>query len=254
MLVSLLVSFLTFASALWFVLRICFVYQSKKLITSQRMTKIGTFYFFAFLFLYFYFFSDAFLFFVSSFLLILCFPVGFAVNMKCRQRQFHSEFLSFISLILISMKKGDSYSRSVQVSLQSRRWKQRSLLESVFEDVTFSQQKSSISLPSFAKLLMELQRELMGVRSNQHMAIERVTRVRERFRQRIIFRQKSMQIWSHFGFQAGLLSLIYGGILTYVIFEMGFVAHRSVIFLSLSLYISGILSLILIARGKKWRI
>ena len=237
-----------------FINRIFSIYKKQHFFTLKNMTKIGTFYFVLLIVLYFKFFLEPFWFFIATLSALFVFPIIILVVVKFHQHQFHSEFLRFLSVVILRMHRGEGFLMASHGSLESEIWKQDHLLKSLVDNVTFSQQKYGQYTGLFGQLLYEIQSEFRDVRNNQHQAIDRLCNLRKNLRDRFIFRQKSRQIWGFFLYQTGILSLIYIGIFIYIIQEVGFYEHQKVIFLSFIFYFAGLISIYFLAKGKKWAI
>ncbi len=248
------ISLLILMSVFTFVHRIFFEFKKQHIFPLKILTKIVTFYFCFLITLYFYFFNQPFLIWIFAFLSFLLFPILIFCLKRFHQHQFHGEFLRFLSLVVMSMQRGLSFPTAMESSLRVGNWKQDQLLRRIYEDVVFSQQELSHQTGLFGQYIDQIRDELTRVSEHQHQAIDRLCNFRKNLRDRLIFRQKSRQIWSYFTYQVGLLSFIYIGLLVFILKEYGFKPYWFSFFLSFSLYFSGLLFTYWIARSKKWHI
>lgn len=249
-----LLSLLILMSVLVFVNRIYFEYKKQHFFSLKMMTKIGTFYFVFLIALYFYFLKQVFWFWLLSMVSIIVFPLLIFFLRKFHQQQFYSEFLRFLSMVILSMQRGMSLGAAMESSLRLGNWKQGQLLRGIYEDVVFSQQETVADTSQFSQYIRQIGLELSRVNQHQHQAIDRLCNFRKNLRDRLIFRQKSRQIWFYFFYQVGVLSLIYLLILSFIVSEYGFFNFANSILLSFCLFGLGVLVTFYIGRNKKWSI
>jgi hypothetical protein len=152
------------------------------------------------------------------------------------------------------MQQGSGFMSSLQGVLRSGNWKQRRIFLRIIENVAFSQQEPVGFSGPFSRFIDEINQEFLQVKNNQHQGIDRLCNFRKNLRDRLIFRQKSGQIWRFFSFQLGILSFIYVGIFIFVVREYGFSSFQKQFFLSFLFYFLGVLCVVFLARGKKWSI
>jgi hypothetical protein len=220
----------------------------------KTMTNFGTFYVFILFALYFYFFNRPFWFWFTTFLTLFFIPIATFFIVRFHQHQFHGEFLRFLSMVILAMKRGLSFSAAMEVSLRGNSWKQDQLLKSLYENVVFSQQEPVAKKGRFGELIRQIHLEFRSLHQDSHLAIDRLCNFRKTLHERIIFRQKSRQIWFYFAFQLGLLSLIYSALLIFVLLQNGFSRYPEPYYLSFILYFAGVIFTIVIARRKQWPI
>lgn len=241
-------------SVLLFVVRIHSYFKKQHIFPLKIMTKIGTFYFVFVFTLYFFNFQRPFWFWLLSFTSLLVVPLFLFLLTKFHQQQFYSEFLRFLSLVILSMKRGQSFSHSLETSLALGTWKQGQLLGQIRDHVVFSQQEPVVKMGLFGQFIKQISSEFRTINGNQHLAIDRLCKFRKNLLERLNFRQKSRQIWSYFYYQLGILSVIYLLIFLFVAKEYGVIPFKKSFFLSFVFYLLGLLSTFLIGRGKKWSI
>lgn len=248
------VSLLILMFVLMFVDRIFGHYKKQHIFPLKLMTNFGKLYFIFIIVLYFNTFLTPFWFWIVCFASILVFPFLIFFTAQFHQHQFYSEFLRFLSVVILGMQRGQSFSSAFEVSLRGNSWKQDQLLKGIFENVVFSQQEPVAKTGQFGLFIQQIHEELTLVQSNQHLAIDRLCNFQKNLRDRIIFRQRSRQIWMYFGYQIGLLSLIYFGLFAFIFIEYGFFQFKKSFFISFLFYSLGILATIYIGKKKKWLI
>lgn len=254
MLKNTFVSLLIFLFVLMFVNRIFSYYKKQHIFPLKMMTNFGTFYFVLLIVVYFFKFQSPLWLCFFSFSMMFLLPFLVFVFARFQQQQFYSEFLRFLSMVILSMQRGMSFSTAMEVSIRSRAWKQDQLLTRIYENVVFSQQEPVAKRGLFAQFLSEIHVELHAIYNHQHQALDRLCNFRKNIRERLNFRQKSRQIWLYFAYQLGLLSLIYLSILVYIVIEFGFFQFQKSFLRSFVFYSFGFLFTLVLARGKKWSI
>lgn len=249
-----LFSLLIFLSVLCFAHRIFQIFRQKKLLEKKLLTKIGTLQI-CFLFLsYQQFFLRPFHLWISS-ILVLCFvPIVIFVIRKNQQRQFQSEFLRFLSQLVLQMQMGHSWQTSFQKTLRENTWRQGFLLQQIYENVAFSPQADFGKSGPFAEFLKRIRNELIYVHKHQHLAIDRLCNLQKNLRTEFYFRRKSGQIWTYFAYQLGLLSVLFWGIFIFTLFHQGWKEHSEVFLVSFLFYGMGFLIVFIMLKGKKWEI
>lgn len=249
-----LISLLIIVSVIVFVHRIIFQFKKQHFFIHKLMTKIGTFYLLFIFLLYLKFFFHPIQLWFFCFSSILIFPATFFCLTQFHQHQFYSEFLRFLTLLVLKMQMGLGFRASYEQTLNQESWSYRLLLKQIYDNVTFSQQGKLPKYRGFRQFIGRIHSELHAVQAHPHRAIDRLCNFRDQLIQERFFRRRSRQIWLNFGLQLGILSLIYWFIFVYVCLQYGFFKYLNVFLLSLSLYFLGFLILFLIVRGKKWRI
>ncbi len=251
---NILISLCIFMSVLVFVYRIYLHYFRQHFFSMKFMTKIGTFHFVFLLILYLKFFEETFFLWLCGISSLIILPSVFFIFLKIHQKQFHSEFVRFLSLTILSMQQGYGFTSAFQRILQTGNWKQRRVFQHIFDNVAFSQQEKLSYTGPFGVFIDEIREQFVEVKNNQHQGIERLFNFRKNLRDRLIFRQKSRQIWTFFLFQLGILSVIYVGIFIFVVHEYGFFEFKKQFLLSFLFYFCGVAVVIFLAKGKKWSI
>ncbi len=249
-----LVSIAIFVFVFVFVNRIFGQIKKHHVFPLKLMTNFGTFYFIFLFGLYFYFFAHPFWFWLVCFLSLILFPAFVFLLVQFHQQQFYSEFLRFLSMVILAMRRGLSYSAAMEVSIRGGDWKQGQLLRGIYENVVFSQQEPVVKKGLFGQFIHQIHVQLKALHHDPHRAIDRLCNFRKNLLDRLNFRRKSRQIWAYFGFQLGLLSFIYFGLLAFVAFQNGFHRFKTSFLLSFLFYLLGLIATLIIARLKKWHI
>lgn len=249
-----LFSLLIVLSVQVFVTRILYRDKRTLLFSREIMTKIGTFYcFFVFLIFFSYFKQPFHLWFILL-LSFFVFPISFFFLKKYRQQQFCSEFLRFLSLLILKMKMGMAFRSSYESTLSESQWKFRSLLASLLENVVFSPHETVANGSHFTHFLNEIIKEFSFFDSHPHFAIDGLKNFQERLVKRTFFRRRSRQIYYQMGGQLVVLSIIYVSVFAFVVFEFGWRRNIYIFILSGSLYLGGSLIFYLTGRRKQWNI
>ena len=218
------------------------------------MTKIGTFYCFFVFLIFFSYFKEPFHLWLILSLSFFVFPLSFFLLKKHRQQQFYSEFLRFLSLVILKMKMGMAFRSAYEGALSTSQWKFRGLLASLLENVVFSPQKTVVHGSQFTLFLNEIIKEFSFFDSHPHFAIDGLKNFQERLAKRTFFRRRSRQIYYQMGGQLVVLSLIYLCVFSFVVYEFGWRKNMGVFLFSFSLYLAGAITFYFVGRRKQWNI
>ncbi len=251
---NILISFVILLSVLMFARRIYEHFYQQQFIKKKLLTKIGTLHF-SFLFvLYFFNFKNPFHLWVLTFLSLSLFPLFVFIILKIHQHQFQSEFLRFLSSVILRMQMGRSFVSAMESSLSEGEWKQRTILMRIYDNVVFSPQVKFEKTGPFVGFVQTLVVELSYVHQHQHLAIDRLCNFQKNLQSEFIFRRKSRQVWCYFAYQLGLLSVIYWSLFAYTFHQYGFLVFKKSFFLSFLFYFFGVFFVYFIIRSKKWHI
>lgn len=249
-----LLSLCILLSVLLFVLRIFYHYKKQHIFPLKIMTKIGTFHVVLIFILYVFYFSQPFWFLIYCFVTLFAFPIFIYLFTKFLQHHFYSEFLRFLSGVILKMQMGYSFTSAMESCLGQSSWLNHGLLVHIYENVVFSQQEVCQNTGPFSRFINKMVCEFRLVHQNQHLAIDRLCKIQKNLQNHLFFRRKSRQIWSYFGYQIGILSFIYFGLILYVVSHFGFSKFQNIFLLSFGFYSLGVLFLYFLVRGKKWHI
>lgn len=249
-----LISLFIVVSALLFVNRIYSKIKKQHIFIRKLMTKIGTFHFIFLFLIYFFYFSKPFQIWFSIFLSLIILPLIIFLLTKIHQRQFHSEFLRFLSLLIIKMQMGSAFRTAFEKCLVEETWKQASFFGHIYENVVFSQQKVLPKAGGFGSFIAEILQEFAYAQTYSHQSIDRLCNFRDQLLDDQFFRRRSSEIWMHFALQLVVLSIIYWGIFVYVCWNYGFQKYFSIFSVSLSFYFLGVFILQYLIRRKVWHI
>lgn len=249
-----LISVLVLMSVLMFVHRIYNRIREQNLFPNSLLTKIGTAHFVFIFLLYFIFFLNPFHFWMCAFVSVALVPAIVFVVTIILQQHFYSEFLRFVSVVILKMQMGHSFVSSMEQALATETWRQKGLLSEIHRNVVFSQQVKIYKSGPFNSFVGKVVHEFHLIYFNQHQAIDRLCNFRKNLQAELFFRRRSRQIWTYFAYQLALLSFIYFALFIFIVREYGFFQFKTAFYYSFSLYFFGIVSLYFIIRGKKWRI
>lgn len=249
-----LISLLILMSVLLFVNRIYHQFKKQHFFSRETLTKIGTVHVFFVFVLYINYFSQPFWLWFFSFTSIIVVPLVVFIFIKLHQQQFYSDFLRFLSVLILKMQMGLSFRSAIERSLEEESWRHGYLLQHIYDNVVFSQQGKCQKTGPFGRFIRRVVSEFSLVHFNQHQAIDRLCKFRKNLQEELFFRRKSRQIWLYFGYQLGLLTVIYLAIFSFIVQEYGFLKFKIVFLLSLVSYFLGIFFVYIIGRRKEWRI
>ena len=241
-------------SATVFVHRIYFFRLNKTVFSSENMTKIGTLHCIFLFIIFFHFFSHTFHFWAFTVLSFLIFPISLFLLIKSRQSQFYSEFLRFLSMVILRMQMGSGFRTAWEECLDQGQWRQERLLHGIYSNVVFSPQELPVQRGYFHEFINKIIEELREVRSSPHQGLDRLQKFRDDLVQDLFFRQKSRSVWRHMMSQWFLLSLFNGLIAFYVGTHFGWQQNKNIFLMSFAFYLFGVALLLIQMRRKKWPI
>ncbi len=251
---NIFISLLILLSVLMFAHRIYEHFHKQQFIKKKLLTKIGTLHFCFLFLLYFLNFQKPFQLWIFSFVSLSLFPLMIFIILKFHQYQFQSEFLRFLSSLILRMQMGQSFLSGMESTLSEGDWRQGVLLQRIYQNVVFSPQVKFEKTGPFVGFLQNAIDELTYVHQHQHLAIDRLCNFQKNLQSEFFFRRKSRQVWSYFAYQLGLLSILFWTLFFYNIYQHGFFIFKNSYLLSLFFYFLGVWVVTFLLRSKKWHI
>lgn len=164
------------------------------------------------------------------------------------RHQFRLNLLKFVDEIILLMMTGKSFRDSyLQLTANAKDFfhiKMRELLL-----VANFQSDSHLARTPEVQQIAHL---VQVIEKNPHKAIEKLRALRRQLHWSLLFRRKAKLATVQIRAQAIVLSLLYVGLLIFVLRNQGLQAH-SVVLPSMILFFSGLLTLLLIGRKQKWK-
>lgn len=168
-----------------------------------------------------------------------------------RRQNFQKNIINYLDSLIIRIRSGVSLKQAIQELGKLQKGSSRFYFNEIASAMEFRLETGhSIKDPLFLEVLLELQQ----VCCNSYKSVERLRGFRRKIKMRQDFRQKSRQAALQVRAQASILILIYLALLVFVLSSNDFPSVRRTIFVSLCLFIFGLLVSYRVSRGFKWKI
>lgn len=158
--------------------------------------------------------------------------------------------IPFLDGVILSLQTGKSFRTSLRVAAELQEGWVHIRLREVVESLTVSE--NVIAMKS--ALIKDFRAELMEIDQSQTRCLEQVQALRRQLKMQEDFRRRSGQVTQQLKMQAIIVTALYLGLLIFVIVQFGFLKHRSLIFLSLFFFITGLFWIFLMGRRMKWKV
>lgn len=228
-------------------------YLQKSIVTKTQMTKIGSFYVVINIIVS-LFFSSIWLHFISVFAPIIVFVCLLYFKFISLENQFHSDFPDFLTMVILKMKSGKSFRKSLQESVLESPMKYQGRLANICDRVSFSQQFRDKKMTLLSPFLSETIQIFRKIDVSSHRSIEKL----ENFRSRLItinnLRHKSGQIRGQIQLQCYLLLGIYVSCFAIVLINYQIREVAALLASSFILFLLGFLMVHMIGRSVRWKI
>lgn len=222
-------------------------------ITELQMTKIVSAYFLAQVFQF--LFSGNFLWqWTFVFAPIFAFIAWIFFYRARLESRFSSEFPDMLTNMILHMRAGKSFRRSLQETAADVPERYATRLLYILENVVFSPQNGDKRMTQRSPFIRQIIVEFAKIDRSSHQSIEKI----ENFRCRLLilrdFRRRSGQIRGQIQSQALVLTLIYGLCLAFVAISFPLRELAGLILFSALLFLAGLLVMIQLGRRVKWKI
>lgn len=160
------------------------------------------------------------------------------------------QFYLFINEIVLNMHSGMSLRQSMRMILPQTHPRFRKRLEKLTEFVVFS---PHISPKTFLPEEFELISVLKKIDQETHSGLQHIENYRRKLKITLDFRHRSGQILGQIRLQAIILSVLYAILLAYSIQQRSFFEYLELTFLSIGLFMFGLLWIFWAGRRIKWK-
>lgn len=168
-----------------------------------------------------------------------------------RRIRFKEKFLSNLNVIILKMKSGKSFRNALLELIDSCERHESLLFSELYNGVVFLHQIERLEKNRFLKTVLF---EFQAVDMQPHMALRRLTSLRDKIRLEENFRRKSGQVSAQARAQALVLSVIYFALMVFVLRTFGWDQNRNLILTSVFLFGTGLIGVFRIGRGIKWKV
>lgn len=168
------------------------------------------------------------------------------------RKKFPVKTLAFLDELVLLMNSGRSFRESMNAILLGREDIYSLKLRQIVTSLSL-QASSDVKNPTLADPISVLSVQLLQVDQAPQKAIDRLRSLRRQWRWQISFQRKSSQATAQVRAQAMILSLMYFVLFFWVAMTQNLSRIRTVVGLSLVLFLTGVLLMVILGRRRKWR-
>ncbi len=234
---------------LLFVLRIYFFNEQNRIFDNDLLKNSLLLIVFLTLGCVLFVYQRIFLVWVIVFLSISMFVVTIFVTAFIRERMFRQDFVDFLDRTILQVRSGQSFSNSLELSNIKTPVQSKIKLEKIIEAVHFSQKIETTN-----EFLAEIFEEMSSVEHFPHKTLDKLCSFRRKIKIEEDFRRKSGRIVRQVRIQIVFLVVMYSCVLTFIISRFGFRENFKIIFISLALFVLGIVGFFYFGVRKQWKI
>ena len=185
------------------------------------------------------------LFFGTIFILLSLLPLFFS---HYQEKLIQSHTLRLLDHLILNIQSGQSLRTSL-VMLTSQ---ESSLLRvswgNLVHALVFENSSASLKSPALKNLFDELSR----IERSQAKSADQLRSLRRNLKTLEDFRRRSGQVSLQIRMQAAISTLLFVGLLLFMITQFGFYAHRTLILAAGTLFFSGVVTVFVIGRRLQW--
>ena len=165
-------------------------------------------------------------------------------------KRLRSSLIPLLDSVILGLQSGKSFRLSLQsaVDMQSG-WVRLQLME-LFESIYVAKNVIAMKSP----LLKDFQAELAEIDRSQVRCVEQVRALRRHLKMQEDFRRRSGQVTQQIKMQAIIVTVLFCGLLSFVILQFGFKQNQTLILTSALVFISGLIGIFLMGRRLKWKV
>ncbi len=233
-----------------FVFRFFDFLKSDLFLTPSELLILNKFGFFIIFSIFFIFRNNSIL--TWIFFVILCFlliVIKFIIQNELKKR-FDFQLVFFLDLMILNLQMGTSFRSSFKKSIP----KNSKIMEKIFKKILDSL-INEIPPKNFALLhFFAFYEQMYRADHTKSKVIDRLKSIRGHFFLLQKLKLKSSQIQKQVGLQSLILSLLYFGLIGFVIFYFGFWNNQNIIMISLLLYGMGLGGSFYLGLKKAWKV
>jgi len=180
------------------------------------------------------------------------FPITFmSFNLSRRKRRFQRGILPFLDELILKMKAGKAFRESLIEIPRGPRSQASVDLTEIASQIRYPDRKNHRQLLVEAQdLLIEMQK----MDRSSARVIEKITAFRRREKMIQRFRQRSSQLTSQVRAQAVVCGFLYALLLIWTVFNDPKLLFSPVVFVSMLLFLLGLMLMTLISRSFRWKL
>jgi hypothetical protein len=182
---------------------------------------------------------------------IICFFLPWWCGLVHKSK-FRDEILPLLDRVLLNMQQGMSFRLALKESINGINGNIRTKFEKILDQLTIADKSSFDSQQD--PLVYFLQSEFRKIESETHLAILRVSHLRNQLKVAGTFRSKQQRAVGPVRAQIMVLSILYALALGYLLLSGRFWGNGALILVSIILYVLGMLISIYFTRSFQWRV
>lgn len=169
---------------------------------------------------------------------------------KRRRSMFEIYSIFFLDLLILNLQMGSSFRVSFRNSIPLR----PQIIHRIFKKILDSLVQE-IPSKNFAMLhFFGFYEQMIQIDQTKTKIIDRVKALRGHFLRIQRLKKRSFQIHQQVGFQSLVLSLLYFGLMAFVISNFGFLKNAGLLMVSLLIYLVGVMGVFLLGVKRKWKV
>ncbi len=175
------------------------------------------------------------------------FPTILRILMEMRLRV---ALIPLLDGVLLGVQTGKSFRMALHSSIECQQGWVRNQLRELHSLLLTNEQGHSLK----SALLKDFMAELVEIDHSKTRCAEQVRALRRHLKIQEDFRRRSGQLTQQIKMQAIIVTLLYFGLVSFVITQFGWSKHRSLLFLSLIMFLTGLVWIFSAGRRMKWKI
>lgn len=221
------------------------------LFDRAHMTKIGTAYFGSVILLIVFMPASRFALWCALFFPILIAAITLSAYISRRTRNFQSDVLGVLSILILKMKSGRSFRQSLLEATSECDPHVRAKLSEIASVVAFTQQEKKAHSDAFVSELIE---EFRLIDRLPHASLKRLMVFREKIRIEDDFRRRSGQVLARLRAQSFIMCGLYVAVLIFMVMKFGWQTNSQPLLLSMLLFSFGVAWIWIGGRRLKWKV
>lgn len=158
--------------------------------------------------------------------------------------------IPLLDQVIMGLQTGNSFRVSLRAAIENQGGWKRNQLREVYESVVSTDRTSDLK----SAVLKDFLLEMIEIDASQSRSVDQVRALRRQLKMQEDFRRRSGQVTQQIKMQAIIVTALFLALLTFIIGQFGYVAHRNLIFGSVSIFIVGLIWIFAIGRRMKWKI
>jgi len=238
-----------FIFGLLFVIRITKFNAENRVFETTRFEKMILLNIFLTVVVLIFIFDSAFLVWLSIFAGVFALLVTIFVTQKVREKEFRQDFVDYLDRVITFLRAGHGFLLSLDKANVETASQNQKKIQKLIESLQFS---SQLQLQN--EFLTEVFEEFTWIQKYPSKTLQRLVTFRRNLKTEEKFRRKSGRIVRQMMIQVIFLCVLYSLLLVFVGKFFGFSGNSKVIFVSLLLFIVGLLVFFYIGSKKLWKV